>query len=353
MLQNIKKPTLLLDKERCLINIRAMADKAKKSQVRLRPHFKTHQSALVGDWIREQGCSQITVSSVAMAVHFTEWDFNDITIAIPLNIRELDEIYQLSEKIKLGVLVESLETIKWIEPGKKIEIWIKVDCGYHRTGVSWEDIDTMDSLLSEIDQRNLKFKGFLTHSGHAYKAGSREEIINLYDETVAKLNFLKKGYLSQYPSLELSTGDTPSCSLIPDFKAVDEVRPGNYVFYDTMQLRLGSCTEEQIAVALAAPVIAIHPERNEFVVYGGAVHLSKEFLKESDGSQNFGLVCPLLENGWGKSYKDTRVSALSQEHGVIRTTTEILKTLKIGDLVAILPVHSCLTADLMQEYLII
>jgi len=32
---------------------------------------------------------------------------------------------------------------------------------------------------------------------------------------------------------------------------VDEIRPGNFVFYDLMQYRIGSCSVGQIAVAMA------------------------------------------------------------------------------------------------------
>ncbi len=76
--------------------------------------------------------------------------------------------------------------------------------------------------------------------------------------------------------LKLSVGDTPGCSLLPDFPGVDEIRPGNFVFYDAEQLEIGSCASNQIAVALACPIVARHPERNEVVLYGGAIHLSKE-----------------------------------------------------------------------------
>jgi D-serine deaminase-like pyridoxal phosphate-dependent protein len=46
--------------------------------------------------------------------------------------------------------------------------------------------------------------------------------------------------------------------------------------------------------------------------------------------------------------------SLSQEHGVVRATAEAweggLGDVEVGDLLGVLPVHSCLTADLLKQY---
>ncbi|MFV0375749.1 MAG: hypothetical protein ACK5JD_00445 [Mangrovibacterium sp.] len=64
---DIIRPTLLLDKAVCLRNIARMAERAKAKNLKFRPHFKTHQSAVIGTWYRQFGVSSITVSSVQMA----------------------------------------------------------------------------------------------------------------------------------------------------------------------------------------------------------------------------------------------------------------------------------------------
>ena len=64
---------------------------ANKNNLVLRPHFKTHQSIEIGNWFKEKGVTSITVSSIKMAEFFSsEWD--DITIAFPLNILEIDKL---------------------------------------------------------------------------------------------------------------------------------------------------------------------------------------------------------------------------------------------------------------------
>ena len=102
---NITKPTLILDKEKCLRNIEKMVSKAENNNLTLRPHFKTHQSLIIGDWFKMFGINSITVSSIVMAKYFAENGWNDITVAFPVNIREIAEINKLAQKIKLNILI--------------------------------------------------------------------------------------------------------------------------------------------------------------------------------------------------------------------------------------------------------
>ena len=147
---------------------------------------------------------------------------------------------------------------------------------------------------------------------------SKNEIIRLHRVATDRMNFLKERYLGSFPDLILSLGDTPSFSLTDTVRNIDEMRPGNFVFYDLMQLNLGACSEEKIGVGVACPVVAKHKERKEIVIYGGAVHLSKEFI-DSKERKIFGCVTKLKENSWGSIVKRTYVASLSQEHGIIKT----------------------------------
>jgi len=88
------------------------------------------------------------------------------------------------------------------------------------------------------------------------------------------------------------------------------------------------------------------------VVYGGAIHLSKDFLMEGD-RRSFGMVCfPDPHSGrWSAPLPGAYVAGLSQEHGVIHLAPGEIARLHVGDLVCILPAHSCLTVTLMKRYL--
>jgi D-serine deaminase-like pyridoxal phosphate-dependent protein len=98
---SISKPTLLLDSEKARRNIDTMVQKAKDGRVHFRPHFKTHQSAEIGEWFRQAGVSAITVSSVDMALYFAAHGWDDILIAFPVNTRQPKSLNKLAHEIKL------------------------------------------------------------------------------------------------------------------------------------------------------------------------------------------------------------------------------------------------------------
>ncbi|MBL6950040.1 MAG: alanine racemase [Bacteroidales bacterium] len=353
-LDHIKTPTLLLDEQKCLDNIRRMADKARRNNLIFRPHFKSHQSAAIGEWYREEGVTAITVSSVEMAGYFADAGWNDITIAFPVNLLELNDIERLAGKIHLNLLVNFPDIIPVLDNKmtNPVGIFIEIDTGYHRSGLTLENINLIETIINGCKQSHkLDFKGFLSHFGESYQASNPDEIEKIFYHGVRELQQIKRSLHPGQAGL-ISVGDTPTCSVADDFQGVDEIRPGNYLFYDVMQLEIGACATDQIALCLAAPVVDLYPARNEVVVYAGAIHLSKERLRRN-GEEIFGLVVRLTNEGWTKPLEGCSVTQLSQEHGVLQLDPDTLNSLKPGSLIGILPVHACLTADSMKKYMTI
>jgi D-serine deaminase-like pyridoxal phosphate-dependent protein len=351
---NITKPTLLLNKEQCIANINLIAEKAKKSETQFRPHFKTHNSAYIGNWFRKLGIHSITVSSVSMAKFFAAYGWRDITIAFPVNLLELGQISELAAELNLNIMGDSSAILPILENGLtyRVGFYIEIDTGHHRSGLLWKDLTEIERMLEFLATSNrMHFRGFLTHSGHTYSADSQEEILNIYRDTVRKMTYLKELYRETWPEITISVGDTPCCSLVEDFSGVDEIRPGNFIFFDLMQYSLGSCTLEQIAVAVACPVVSLSIKRNEVTIYGGAIHFSKDFLYKNNGDHLYGYIVKLEGKGWSKPIAGAYLANLSQEHGVIRAPREVVEEINIGDVLGVLPVHSCLTANLMKEYM--
>ncbi|MBM4429421.1 MAG: alanine racemase, partial [Chloroflexi bacterium] len=234
----------------------------------------------------------------------------------------------------------------------KADAWIKVDTGYGRTGIAWDRPDEIIRLAKAVQETgSLSFQGLLVHAGHTYHVASKEEILSIYRGSLSMLKQVQQSLVTAgFPETQLSVGDTPSCSLVDGFSCVDEVRPGNFVFYDIKQLSIGSCSEQDLAVGVACPVVAKHQARNEIILYGGAVHLSKDFIVTEDGSKVFGRVCLWEKAGWGPMLSGAYVSSLSQEHGVVKTTAQWFERIQIGDSIVVLPIHSCLLSYLLKEY---
>lgn len=346
-------PTLLLDEDKCQANIERMVKKAARQQVAFKPHFKTHQSAVIGEWYRSMGVKSITVSSLAMAQYFADAGWEDITLAFPVNVRAAEDIDQLAQQIQLHLFINSPESAKYMEGRltRSVGVYVEIDTGSQRTGIPAEQESQVEDLLNELKKcSKLAFEGFYTHAGHSYKARSREEVQSVHSDTSDKLKRLRGKFESEFGPIKICIGDTPTCSQVEDWNGIDEISPGNFVFYDWMQYQIGSCTPDQIAVCMACPVVEKHPERNELIVHGGAVHFSKDFI-ETEGVRTFGQVVALQDNTWEKPIENVYLKALSQEHGIITAPSDFLAQVKIGDMIGILPIHSCLTANLMRRYM--
>ncbi len=359
MLEQITTPTLILDEARARRNILTMASKARRADARFRPHFKTHQAAVVGEWFREAGVTAITVSSLEMARYFADHGWDDITVAFPVNLRQVDEMNILASRVRLGVLVDSIAALDFLSSALEhpVQVWVEVHAGYLRSGVDWRDEALLDELgAASVAPPMLTLAGVLSHAGNTYGARSADAVSEIHAETVRRLAQARDllGAASGRSNLELSIGDTPACSMVEDLGAIDEIRPGNFVFYDWTQKVIGACQEDEIAAAVACPVVGIYPARHEIVLYGGAVHLSKDSLVLEDGASSFGVIAPLRDGGWGAHYQGAYLRSVSQEHGVVAVEpacwAEVTAAVGVGDLVAVLPIHSCLTANLLKRY---
>ncbi len=330
-----------------------MTLKISAASVLFRPHFKTHQSKIIGGWFRKEGIRAITVSSVKMAEYFAADGWEDITIAFPVNLRESSAINKLAGQIKLNILIAGTGIATELNKrlSANVGAWIKIDTGYGRSGIRYDNTADIDSCLSEIGKSaHLSFEGFLSHTGNTYHAGSRNEILELFEHARSCLVDLKDRYIKDQPGLKISLGDTPSSSVCTNFQGIDELRPGNFVFYDLMQEHLGACSLNQVATLLACPVVASYSKRREIIIYGGAIHLSKEFISNSKEERNFGQVALLTQKGWDPLPGSNKVVSLSQEHGIVRLDKEYIGKIKAGDLIGIIAVHSCLTAEAMKSY---
>lgn len=349
----VQGPTLMLHAAKARRNLKAMADKAARLGLRLRPHFKTHQSQVVGDWFRAAGVTGITVSSIEMAQYFAAHGWDDITIAFPVNVRAMAALNDLASRVSLGLLVSTPAAVEALEAGLRhpVRTWIEVDTGDGRSGLRWDDSGGIAALARRLHGHGmLPLAGMLGHAGHTYRSRGRAAVQAAH---TAELGRLRQAFGAMTdataPGLLLSTGDTPACSLCEDYEGASEIRPGNFIFYDLQQQQIGSCDFEQISVAMACPVVALYPDRGEAVIHGGGVHFAKDVLHDDTDGPLYGRVVLPRHDGWSPPVEGCILKGLSQEHGVLRLSSSLLTQLRVGDLVGILPVHSCMTADLMTR----
>ena len=350
-LDHIASPTLLIDEKITRANLEKMANKAQALGKKLVPHWKTAQSRIVGNWAKDYGIREVTASSISLAEYLCGQGWDCIHIAFPFNIREIPRLNRMAAQQGISVQIVNAAVAKALAEGltEKVEFFVELDAGYGRTGIQAAQEAELEAILTQANASEfLKFKGFYIHPGHTYYGKDTHKIHLESQEALAKM---KAKYLNRYPNLVTRLGDTPGCAVRSEFGEVDELGPGNFVFFDLMQVQLGSCTKEDIAVCLAVPIVDIRKDRKEILIHGGGVHLAKDVLINEDGSKNFGEIVMLHEKGWSIPSHRSFVKSISQEHGIIQASDELLASVQVGDLLGILPVHSCMTADCMGSYL--
>ena len=346
-LLEVATPALVLDLDRLERNLRHMQDRADTLEVGLRPHIKTHKCLEIARMQGDLGCTGLTVATLDEASVFAEHGFRDLIWAFPVILNRLDEAVEIGREIDLALLIDSTEALEAVEAtGHPFRVWLKVDCGYHRAGVDPEGDLARELARKLSSSRRLRFGGLLTHAGHAYRSETRDALKEVAEEERASLVSLAEGLRSEGTEVPaISVGSTPTMSVVDDLSGVDEMRPGNYVFYDLMQARLGSCTLDDCAVTVLSSVVSSQPGAGHCVIDAGALALSKDSLTIDRGEISFGEARSAQPAGHG--VEPTRVVTLSQEHGILDGV------LPVGSRVRITPIHSCLTVACFDEYVVV
>src|ERR1044071_306927 len=140
-LHNIKTPSLVLDAERVRRNAERMSSRMASLGVSLRPHVKTHKCPEVARIQTEGHAGGVTVSTLAEARAFAAHGFKDITYAVPIEPGKFDEAIELSKLCeRFALITDDVSIPPQLDDaarraGVVLDLFMKVDCGYHRVGV--------------------------------------------------------------------------------------------------------------------------------------------------------------------------------------------------------------------------
>jgi len=356
---DLPTPALLLDLDALERNVAAMAARTRALGVALRPHVKTHKCPEIGRLQLAAGARGITVATLAEAAAFADAGFEDVTWAFPLVLARLEEVVALARRLTFRVTVESPEALDALgaagrRAGVEVHAWLEVDSGHHRSGVDPEAPASLDLARRLAEERGVVFDGLLTHAGQSYHARSRADRAAVAErERAALAAFAARLAAAGVPVGGVSVGSTPGMSAVERLDGVTEVRPGNYAFYDFMQLAAGVCGPADCAVTVLASVVSRQPGADHAVVDAGALALSKDAGPDD----------PALRRGFGPVLKGLagheldpalEVRGMSQEHGMVGgPRPEDAARLAVGAKLRILPNHSCLTVALFDEYQVV
>jgi D-serine deaminase-like pyridoxal phosphate-dependent protein len=197
---------------------------------------------------------------------------------------------------------------------------VEVDCGARRSGAPPE---LAGELALAARKRGLVPVGVFTYPGHG--SSSRDARKRAARDQEAALTTAVRSLAGVAVTAEVvSAGSTPTVEFTTS-GLITEIRPGEYVFGDLNNSRLGACSEDQIALFVAATVVSDWVP-NQVILDAGTKALSRE------GS-------PAL--GYGEVAGTKAVLAkLNEYHGFLALPAGELRP-SVGTVVPVVPNHVC------------
>jgi len=332
-------PVVVVDLDRLDRNVRAMADLAAGAGVVLRPHTKSHKTVAVAQRQLAAGARGITVAKLDEAAAYLSVGIDDIFVANEVaGPRKWARAAALQEQGTVALGVDGLAAARGLDAaararGVAIPVLIEIDCGLHRAGLP------PGSAVAELAEaiaalQHLDLRGVFTHAGHAYAARDAAEVqrIGQAEAHAARLAAeLIRG--RGVPCPVVSVGSTPTIRVAGVQPGVTEIRPGNYVFFDRMQVALGAARSEECALRVITTVIS-RPTASRIVVDGG----SKTFALDRGAHGLETLV------GFGQDDAQGLIlERLSEEHGVLEAAST---SVVVGDRLCFQVNHACTVANL-------
>lgn len=338
----IDTPALVVDLDVAERNTRTLAAALAGRGIALRPHAKTHKSVALGRLQLEAGARGLTVGNLGEAEVFTAAGFDDLLIAYPIWVEgpKAARLRALHERPGLRLLVGfdsvgGAERLAAAVAGsqRRLQVMLELDPGNRRTGVE-------PAVAGEVARaaRNLGLDvvGLFTHGGHSY-AGP-EAVAGAAVDEIRVLETGRSALRAEGIDVEiLSAGSTPT-ALGAAASPVSEIRAGTYVLGDRQQVALGGVAPDAVGLWVAATVVSVSVP-GQVVVDAGAKTLTKDVPRYLAG------------HGYLPAYPDAVIERVSDYHGMVRVPDGTPRP-ALGEIVAILPNHSCPVIDLRDSFVV-
>ena len=202
----------------------------------------------------------------------------------------------------------------------RLQVVVEIDCGARRSGAPPE---AAGDLALAARKRGLVPAGVYTYPGHgsrgpdARQPAAHDQEVGL---TTAVRSLAGVGVTAQV----VSAGSTPTVAFSTG-SPITEIRPGEYVFCDLGNTRLGACSEDQIALFVAATVVSDWVP-GQVIVDVGTKALGRE------GTPEIGYG--------GVAGSKAVLSRLNEYHGYLAVPAGEARP-SVGTVIPVVPNHCC------------
>jgi D-serine deaminase-like pyridoxal phosphate-dependent protein len=340
-------PCLVVHKSILETNIREMAEYARERGIAMRPHQKTHKTAEIALMQREAGAKGVTCAKLSEAEALVDAGAaDDVFLAYQIvGPRKIARLLKLMDRARVSVAVDGVEVAQALSDavsaaGRTLDVIIEMNTGLNRAGIlPGEEAEQLAKAVAEMP--GLRIRGIMTHEGHVAKSMNPSELEAVAGEVGQAMVSTAERLRDNGISVDVvSVGSTPASLSTTKAEGVNEMRPGTYVFYDNASFRFERIGPERCALRILATVVS-RPSPDRAVVDAGSKTLAMDGAPP--GRKGYGYVV---------EEPDAVIARLSEEHGVIEFPSGD-SSLKVGDVVEIIPNHVCPTVNLQDEMFVI
>lgn len=338
-------PLVYIDRRVLERNIESKSNAAAARGVGLRPHAKTHKIAEIARMQLKAGAIGLTVAKLSEAEAFIGAGIlTSYMIAQPfVGATKTEWLLDLAQRTEMIVCGDDVEMARAIgaaatSRAMSVDYVLIIDTGYGRFGVDWQVGSAAVDQIIRIP--GLNFRGIRSHAGHVYGADDEFQRSLIVREEVDRVRSVAEAVRRLGSNCEIvSVGSTPSAHILLAnnwVTGITEVRPGNYVFHDKMQIRMGVATVGDCALRVVTSVVANRGNAESVIDAGLKTLTSTLDGFASPVATGYGLVVDRPE---------VRIIRLTEECGIV---TDGGGTLSIGDRLAIVPNHACEITNLAE-----
>ena len=341
LIDDVDTPALIVDLDQMEANIAAMAELARRHNVALRPHAKSHKIPELALLQMRAGAVGIACQKLGEAEVMADAGLPDILVPYPIiGPLKIQRLLNLARRVHFTTVVDSLDGARPLSAaaaasGLEVDTLLEVDIGYHRCGVVPQDAV---AVAHEIDREmpGLRFRGVLGYEGHVYGLSSAGDVARearkAYDLFGTVADRLRESGL---PALVVSAGSSVSAEIAAEHSAITELRVGGYIFNDRSVVMLGGATQPECSLTVLATVVS-KSGTDHVVIDAGSKAMS---LATLTGVPGYGLIL---------GHEDSLFRKVADEHGMIAVPSNG-RPFSIGERVRIVPNEHTVVVNQFSE----
>ena len=338
----VETPALMIDLDALDRNIAKMAEFARASGVRVRPHAKTHKSTAIALRQIALGAVGQCVQKVGEAEVLVGGGVKDVLVSNQVvGERKLRRLAALANEATIALCFDAADQVDAASRvardfGVVLGGLVEIEVGMERCGIApGRDAASLARRIAAAP--NLKFKGLQAYHGRAQHMTAYQERAQAIASAVDAVRETLEALAAENLPCEIIGGAGTGTFAIEAASGVyNELQVGSYVFMDTEYARIRGGDDRPYAefehsLFVLASVISV-PTADRAIVDAGLKSYSAE-----------------RGPPWVHDRPDVEVTGVSDEHGKLKVGPRA-RPFSLGEKVWLIPGHCDPTVNLHDWY---